>query len=98
MRVNCRNDKNPSKCSGPYIKEHIAGYKVQIKTFSDMLALGAERRKRWRMRHEEFIRTVNLAKANILKDTSKKIDFIDRLDPELAQTGMKFYSGCYTFH
>ena len=88
MRGNFTGDKKPADTPCPLIKEHITGYNIKVKTFADMLALGAERRKRWRKRHEEFIHTIKAAKANMLKERGEIADVVEPLRSEAAQAGI----------
>ena len=89
MRGSFSSDKKPTDTCCSLIKEHITGYNIQVKTFSDMLALGAERRKRWRMRHEEFIHTIKTAKSNMRKEQGEVADVVEPLQIEVAQAGTK---------
>ncbi|EUB59403.1 hypothetical protein EGR_05757 [Echinococcus granulosus] len=88
MRENFANDKKAGNASSPKIKEHVTGYDIKVKTFADMLALGAERRMRWRMRHEEFIHTIKTAKANTQREHDGFPGFVEPLSPEVAQAGL----------
>ncbi|KAL5967790.1 Zinc finger C2HC domain-containing protein 1B [Taenia solium] len=88
MRENFANDKKPGNASGPKIKEHVTGYDINVKTFADMLALGAERRMRWRMRHEEFIHTIKTAKANMQRERDGIPEVVEPLLSEVTQAGL----------
>ncbi|CDS42722.1 protein FAM164A [Echinococcus multilocularis] len=88
MRENFANDKKAGNASSPKIKEHVTGYDIKVKTFADMLALGAERRMRWRMRHEEFIHTIKTAKANTQREHVGFPFVVEPLSPEVAQAGL----------
>ncbi|VDK40159.1 unnamed protein product [Taenia asiatica] len=88
MRENFANDKRPGNASGPKIKEHVTGYDINVKTFADMLALGAERRMRWRMRHEEFIHTIKTAKANMQRERDGIPEVVEPLLSEVTQAGL----------
>nr|CUU98737.1 hypothetical transcript [Hymenolepis microstoma] len=104
VRANCREENKSSKESGPYVKAHVTGYEVQVKTFADMLSLGAERRKRWRLRHKEFIHSIKAAKAAIGR--GDKSDTFLELDPEVTYAGLtqceyckrRFNDGAYLKH
>ncbi|KAL5110420.1 Dynein light chain roadblock-type 2 [Taenia crassiceps] len=88
MRENFANGKKSENAPGPKIKEHVTGYDVNVKTFADMLALGAERRMRWRMRHEEFIHTIKTAKANLQRARDGIPEVVEPLISEVAQAGL----------
>ncbi|VDL19691.1 unnamed protein product [Hymenolepis diminuta] len=88
IRVNCKEERKSSKESGPYVKAHVTGYEVQVKTFADMLSLGAERRRRWRLRHHEFIRTIKAAKTNCFIDGSDKSDLFYELNSKIVHAGL----------
>ncbi|VDM17024.1 unnamed protein product [Hydatigera taeniaeformis] len=87
MRENCANDKKRGNTSGPKVREHVTGYDINVKTFADMLALGAERRMRWRLRHEEFIHTIKTAKANSMRERDGSPEAVEPLLSEITQAG-----------
>ncbi|VDD75533.1 unnamed protein product [Mesocestoides corti] len=88
MRSNCPKEKKNAAAPGPFIQGHVTGYYVKVKTFADMLALGAERRMRWRMRHEEFLHSVRTAKVNYLKERGEIVPDVKPLSPTITQAGM----------
>lgn len=90
MRGNCKKERKPAEKSTPAIKEHITGYNVNIKTFAEMLALGAERRMRWRLRHQEFVHTVKSAKANSIRENGGTPEEVAPLSAEITQAGTLF--------
>lgn len=69
------------------MKAHVSGYEVQIKSFADMLSLGAERRKRWRQRHLEFIQSINAARGNNRVEYDDESNFVYKQDQEATHAG-----------
>ncbi|KAM3171203.1 hypothetical protein ACTXT7_017085 [Hymenolepis weldensis] len=53
-----------------------------------MLSLGAERRRRWRLRHHEFIRTIKAAKTNCHIDGDDKSDLFYELNSKIFHAGL----------
>ncbi|VDN98053.1 unnamed protein product [Rodentolepis nana] len=104
VRANCKEEHKATKESGPFVKAHVTGYEVHVKTFADMLSLGAERRKRWRLRHKEFIHTIKSAKAGI--DKGDKSETFDEMDQNITYAGLtqceyckrRFNDGAYFKH
>ncbi|KAL7064993.1 hypothetical protein AAHC03_04926 [Spirometra sp. Aus1] len=61
---------------------------------ADMLALGAERRKRWRLRHEEFLHIVLSARAAKRAEQGEEPVFIEPLPAEVTQAGLVLCRKC----
>ncbi|BHF64478.1 hypothetical protein SprV_0200748300 [Sparganum proliferum] len=59
-----------------------------------MLALGAERRKRWRLRHEEFLHIVLSARAAKRAEQGGEPVFIEPLPAEVTQAGLVLCEKC----
>ncbi|VDK32725.1 unnamed protein product [Dibothriocephalus latus] len=70
------------------------GVKVKIGSMADMLALGAERRKRWRLRHEEFLHVVLRARAAKRAELGEEPVPIEPLPPEVTQAGLVLCEKC----
>uniref|UniRef100_A0A0X3PXQ6 Zinc finger C2HC domain-containing protein T03G11.3 n=1 Tax=Schistocephalus solidus TaxID=70667 RepID=A0A0X3PXQ6_SCHSO len=70
------------------------GVKLKIGSMADMLALGAERRKRWRLRHEEFLHIVLSARAAKRAELGEEPLVIEPLSAEVTQAGLVLCEKC----